>query len=213
MKLYLVYGSPNCCKVEAVVNHLGLKPEIIRKDFFEGDLQKDDFLEINPNGRVPALEDGDFKLWESEAINLYLANSTEGQTLFPQDMQTRAQILRWTFWSVIHYNRAIAGIAWETIIKPNFFQQDPDMHSVEINKGLLDKFTPVLNEHLDGRTFMVGNDWTLADYSIGHHEPFVDDLPYDFDKFPHIKAFYGRLRQNDNWMNTAVTPEQMGRAA
>ncbi len=59
MKLYYVVGSPNCRKVHAVINHLGVKVEFEYRDFFSGELSAPEYLGINPNGMVPALRDGE----------------------------------------------------------------------------------------------------------------------------------------------------------
>src|SRR5262245_34183347 len=67
MKLYVIVGSPNSRKVEAVVNHLGLDVERVYLDFFTGDLRQPSYLALNANGMVPTLVDGAFALSESTA--------------------------------------------------------------------------------------------------------------------------------------------------
>ena len=73
MKLYDYAPSGNGYKVRLLLAHLGIKYERIEVDSNAGDTQTPEFLKINPNGKVPAMVDGDFKLFESMAINLYLA--------------------------------------------------------------------------------------------------------------------------------------------
>src|SRR5688572_23984154 len=89
MKLYTVVGSPNCRKVEAVINHLSLTLEREYLDFFTGDLRQPAYLALNPNGMVPTLIDGDMKLSESTAIMQYLADKATAaggsDALFPRD--------------------------------------------------------------------------------------------------------------------------------
>src|ERR1700751_6128624 len=73
----------------------------------KGDQHLQEFLNMNPNHRVPVLEDGDFHLWESRAIMQYLADKTPGQTLYPTDPKGRADVNRWRFWSASHFAPAI----------------------------------------------------------------------------------------------------------
>ncbi len=92
MKLYYVIGSPNCRKVHAVLNHLGITAKFEYLDFFAGETKKPEYLALNPNGMVPTLCDGDFVLWESNAIMQYLATKAPANTLYPKDDAKRADI-------------------------------------------------------------------------------------------------------------------------
>jgi glutathione S-transferase len=82
MKLYILPASPNSRKVLAVVHHLGLQPENACLDLAGGDMAKPEFLALNPNGMVPVLVDGTFRLCESNAINQYLVEKAGGSSLF-----------------------------------------------------------------------------------------------------------------------------------
>ena len=116
MELYSVTGSNNCRKVEAVISHLALSVDIKYLGLTTGELYSDVFLSLNPNGKVPTLVDGDFVLWESNAIMQYLCEHSEDEQLFPSESKTRADITRWQFWEVTHFNKAFATIAFETIL-------------------------------------------------------------------------------------------------
>lgn len=170
MKLYYVVGSPNCRKVHAAINHLGTKVEFEYLDIIEGENRKPNYFGINPNGMVPTLRDGDFTLWESNAIMQYLADKVPGNTLFPKDEKTRADIVRWQCWELAHYNKAFGVLSWEAVAKPNFMGAEPDLGVVNWAKSELSRFAPVLESHLKDRTHMVGEGITLADYSMMHVE-------------------------------------------
>ena len=215
MQLYIVPGAPNARKVQAVVNHLGITPEIIRKDFFKQEMQQDDYKALNPNAKTPLLVDGDLVLWESEAINQYLCDITPNNSLLPTDAKQRANITRWQSWSISHYNRWLATLCWECLVKEKFTGNAADQKVIDYAMGYMPQYLSVLNNHLEGREFMAGNSWSLADYSVALQEPFIGDanLPFSLDDYPNVAAFYARMASNPHWQATAMAPEQMGRAA
>ena len=83
MKLYNANLSPNAMRVRAVANELGIALEVIDVDLRSGGNRTKEFLALNPNGKVPVLVDGDFVLWESRAINAYLATTKPEHGLYP----------------------------------------------------------------------------------------------------------------------------------
>jgi glutathione S-transferase len=112
MKLHYVVGSPNCRKVHAVLNHLGLSLELEYHDFFSGELQSPEYLALNPNGMVPVLQDGDFTLTESNTIMQYLAEGAGDTPLYARDRRLRADVQRWQCWELARFapvlDRALA---------------------------------------------------------------------------------------------------------
>ena len=212
MKLYYVVGSPNCRKVHAAINHLGITVDFEYLDILEGEHRRPDYLGINPNGMVPVLRDGDFTLWESNAIMQYLADKVPSNTLFPKDEKTRADIVRWQCWELAHYNKAFGVLSWETVAKPNFMGAEPDLAVANWAKDGLSRFAPVLESHLKGRTYLVGESITLADYSVTHVEMFKEAIPFDWSPYPNINKYYERMRTVPHWAKTApASPEAMGR--
>lgn len=188
MKLYVTQISPNCRQAEAVVHHLDLDVDIICKDIQSGELQSQDFLALNPNGRVPTLVDDDFTLWESRAIMQYLADNYGENSLFPTGAARRSDIMRWIFWEALHFNKALSAICWETVAKPAFNMGAADQQLVE--QGLQDfhQLAPVLNEQLEGKTFITGETVTLADFAVGSHSSLVtapgSQVP--LDQYPYV---------------------------
>jgi glutathione S-transferase len=92
MKLYY-FETPNPRKPCAVAKYLNSPVEFVRVDLAKGEHQSTEYLAINPNGKVPALSDGDFNLWESHAIMAYLATKADSE-LWPQDNARQIDILR-----------------------------------------------------------------------------------------------------------------------
>jgi glutathione S-transferase len=213
MKLHNVPGSPNGRKVLAVIHHLDLPVEVEHHNLFNGDLRKADYLAVNPNAKVPALTDGDFRLWESSAIMQYLADKAGDESLLPRDARGRADMTRWQFWETTHFNRAFGTLAFETIAKPRSGAGEPDARAVEDACRELARYAPVLDAHLDGRRYLVGDRLTLADYSVASLEPYQKLVPFDFSPFRHIDAYFERMRQDASWRATAYTPRPQSAAA
>ena len=113
MKLYALTKSLNSRKVLALIHHLDLPVEIDAMTVEQ--VQSDAYGEINPNRLAPTLVDGDFVLWESNAIGLYLA---EGSAMVPADRRERLDMLRWLLWEGVHYNKALGTIFFESVVRP-----------------------------------------------------------------------------------------------
>ncbi len=212
MKLYYVVGSPNCRKVHAVVNHTGLKVEFAYMDFFTGELLAPTYRADNPNGMVPALVDGDLRLWESNAIMAYLADTAGADGLYPREPQRRADVQRWLFWEVAHFNKAFGILSFETVAKPNFLNMPPNEPLVAVAKADLARFAPVLDAHMAGRTFVSGDGLTIADYAMIHLEFFKEAVPFDWSAYPNLNAYFDRMRRDRAWAMTAPpSPDAIGR--
>ena len=212
MKLYYVVGSPNCRKVHAVVNHLGLEVDFEYLDFFTGELRADAFRAVNPNAMVPALVDGGFRLWESNAIIQYLADKAGADSLFPREAKARAEVQRWLAWELAHYNKAYGILSFEAVAKPNFMNMAPNAALVEWAKGELKTFATVLDAHMAGREHVAGDNLTIADYAVIHLEFFKEAVPFDWSPFPHLNAYYDRMRKVEHWAKTApARPDLVGR--
>ena len=106
MKLYYAETS-NPRKVCALARHLNAPVKFVNVDIANGGTHAPDFLKLNPNGKVPVLEDGDTYLWESNAIMHRLCDVT-GSDLWPRD-DRETDVLRWLFWDAIHFSRGCAG--------------------------------------------------------------------------------------------------------
>ncbi len=212
MKLHTFVGSANSRKVEAVINHLGLKVEVQYHDALAGDLKAPGYLALNPNGMVPMLEDGQFVLWESNAIMQYLADQAGADALYPREPQLRADIHRWQFWELAHFNKAFGTLAFEAVAKPKLGLGETNQALVEVAQADLRRFTPVLERHLKDRRHLVGDRITIADYSMIATEFYKAAIPFDWSPFASVNAYFERMRTVEHWRRTAVAdPAQTGR--
>lgn len=201
MKLHIIYNSNNCRRVTATIKQLGLDVEIIERHV--GDAKTPEYLALNPQGKVPTLVDGDFTLWESRAIMQYVASKKPGNTLWPTDLQKQADIARWQFWEATHLAPATGPFTFERLFKKVFMKQEPDEVVLAAAEKAFHQAAPVLNAHLETRKFVTGDDLTLADFSIGGSFSFAEVAGMPWDKYTHIKAWWGRLNELPAWKNTA----------
>jgi glutathione S-transferase len=127
MKLYVFPLSPRAMKVIALAEHLQIEHETQLVDLTKGDQMKPEFTALNPNQRMPVLEDDGFVLWESNAILQYLASKKPaGAALWPSDPRRQAEVSRWMFWEACHWAPACGTLAFERVVKKLLGQGDAD---------------------------------------------------------------------------------------
>src|SRR5690349_8528122 len=113
MRLYHHPFSSNARRAVITALELNIPLELVLVDLLKREQRQPAFLARNPAGRVPVLEDGAVILPESHAIMLYLATKSPGQSLYPADVPSQAQVNRWMFWSAAHFQPAISVLTWE----------------------------------------------------------------------------------------------------
>ena len=125
IKLHVFPLSPRAFKVMWAANHLGISFEPVLVDFSKNAHRTPEFTGINPNMRMPVLEDGDYVLWESNAILQYLAAQRPESGLLPEETKSRMQIVKWQFWDSAHWDPACAIFAFENHVKKLFGRGEP----------------------------------------------------------------------------------------
>ncbi len=213
MILHTVAGSPNGRKILATLSHLGLEVEIRHWNLFKGELRTPEYLAINTNAKAPTLVDGDFRLWESTAIMQYLAEKSGETPLFPRNPRVRADITRWQCWEGLYFNAAVLCLAFEFVAKPRNNGGPTDHAAVAEANAKLARFTPVLDGHLAGRKYLVGDHLTLADYSLAVFEPYMDLVHFDFSPYPNIMGYANRMRGEKHWARSGQRPAAQSVAA
>ncbi|HEX8614345.1 MAG TPA: glutathione S-transferase family protein [Telluria sp.] len=201
MRLYHNYLSSNGRRVLMVAEQLGLPLDLVHVDLMsEGDRAR--LHEINPNGKLPVLEDGDFLLWESCAIMQYLCDVTPGQQLYPQDARVRADVNRWLFWGSQHFAETVSILAFENIWKGMIGLGGADPATVARAEGELRQLGAVLDGHLAQRDWLVGDALSLADIGVVTPIMYLEKARLPLGDFVHLMRWFDRLRQLDLWKNT-----------
>lgn len=201
MKLYYFPPSPNSRKAHAVAIQLDLPLDLRLVDLQKGEQRTPEFLQLNPTRRTPVLQDGEFVLWESTAIMQYLASQVSN-SLWPENTQSRADIMRWQSWQMAHWQSACQPLQFERVVKQILRLGDPDPQIVEQATQRFHQEATVLNQHLAGRTYLVNETLTLADFSVASDLTYAGPGQFPLESYPHIQAWYARIEQFPAWQQT-----------
>jgi glutathione S-transferase len=159
-------------------------------------------VKLNPNNKLPVLHDGEFSLTESCAIMQYLADRTHGQTLYPDNIQIRADINRWMFWAVQHFAPPISVFCFEHIWKGLIGKGGPDAAELERAGLQVAQFAAVLEQHLAGREWVVGDQLSLADLALAPSLTYIEQAKLPLTQYPELMAWLGRVSELDVWKRT-----------
>jgi glutathione S-transferase len=208
MKLYLHPLSPNCVKVlvTAALSDIALETEVV--DFAAQQHRTPAYLARNPNGLFPLLVDGDFALWESNAIAQYLASRKPSNALWPHDDRARADIARWQFWELAHWFPAVRPFQWENLFKPMKGQGEPDPAVLDKATAALHPLAAMLDDHLATRTWLAGPDMTLADLSVASTLVYRRPARMPLEPYAHLNRWMERIEALPAWR--AAQPPALG---
>jgi glutathione S-transferase len=203
MKLYGFSASPNTWKVRALAAHLGIPLDYEFVDLTKGASHTPAYLAINPTGRTPALVDGDLKLWESEAIMQYLAGQ-KPTSLWPNDPRTRADIMRWQSWALAHWGtESCEPLVFNRLVKKVLNLGPPDEAAVAKALECFNRDAAVLESHLGKQPYLVGNDVTLADFSVAAMILHAQAADMPLAPYAKVREWFGRVWALPCWNQTA----------
>ncbi|MDB5775828.1 MAG: glutathione S-transferase family protein [Herbaspirillum sp.] len=197
MKLYYC-ETLNPRKACAVARYLNSPVEFIRVNLAKGEHKTPEFLAINPNGKVPVLQDGDMTLWEANAIMCHLSNAADAH-LWPQDAPRQVEIMRWLSWDAHHFTRHAGTLYFENIIKPMIGMGEPVAAAVDSATAFFRTNAAILDAHLGKRKFLVGDALTIADFATAVTLPYADAAKIPLDEFPAIRRWHARLQELPAW--------------
>ena len=194
MTLYDYMPSGNGYKVRLVLAQLGLPYTLVERDILKGETRTPEFLEKNPNGRIPALQlDDGSHLFESNAIVWYLA---EGSTLAPADRRARAETLQWMFFEQYSHEPFIATVRfWKHMLPKLSPLQEMELPG-RMEKGYA--ALAVMERHLTRHPFFVDGRYGLADIALYAYTHVADEGGFDLARYPHIKDWMARVAAQPN---------------
>ena len=188
MKLYGDALSGNCYKIQLLLSLLQRDYTWCEIDILKGDTQTLEFLNMNPNGKIPLLEldDGRF-LSESNAILGYLA---EGSVFVPQDPYLKAKVYEWMFFEQYSHEPciAVARFIQKYLAMPKAREQEYQALQAKGHKALA-----IMERQLSQSEYLVGNVFSLADIALYAYTHVADEGGFDLAQYPNIQAWCKRI--------------------
>ena len=189
-----LYGTPptRALRVIWLLNELGLEYEMLPVDVLQGENKQQDFLTLNPAGKVPVLVDGSLVVTESAAIQLYLADKNPQAGFIPEAVEDRAQMYRWIFFLVTEIEQPLWRIARHTFLYPEEKRLPQD---IDLARQECVEMVAVLERHMEKREFMVGDRLSVADFNAAYtldwanEEKMLDGTPRLRE---YLKSMYAR---------------------
>jgi glutathione S-transferase len=183
--------SGNCYKIRLTAAHVGIELERRSYDIMKGETRTPEFLrDINANGRIPVLQDGDRFLTESNAICFYLAN---GSKLIPDGHYDQADMLRWMFWEQYNHEPNVATLRfWLRFVGLDALadaQRIQVTNKREAGLAALD----LMDKHLEGRKWFVADQFSLADICLFAYTHVADEANFDLEAYPEIIRWMERI--------------------
>lgn len=188
MKIYGDLQSGNCLKVKYTADHLGLNYTWVPVDITKGESRTANYLRLNPQGQVPALElDDGRSLGQSNAIIRYLARDS---ALLPADAFAQAKVDELLFWEQYSHEPYIAVCRYHMFYlgKPKDARE-----GWRVERG--EKALDYIDRQLDGRKWLVGDALTIADISLLAYTRLAREGGFDLGVRPNVRAWIGRCEE------------------
>ena len=198
MDYYFGRCSGNSSRVAFCLEEIGAPYTPHLLDIKAGENQQPDYQSVNPMGKIPSLVDGAVSLWESNAINWYLAEKFPKARLVPEGIEGRAEVHRWLFFQAAHVTPACIPVFRATNpIVIAFWGQGP-ADAAERGRKELARYLPVIEQRLQGREWLA-DQFSLADIAFVPHLWCVKGGGFDFSPYPKLSAWLDKLIARPAW--------------
>ena len=195
--------SANVVKVLWLCGEIGLPFERIDVGGAFGGLQEPEFLELNPNGAIPVVEDDHTVIWESHAILRYLAARYGQETLYPAESAARSHVDRWLDWHIGTMSPAITPVFIALYRTP-----EAERNADEFNRALAKLTTTFvwLDRQLAERPYIAGDTFTIADVAFGNSVWRWFSFPFSRPALPHLEAWQARVALRPGYKTHIAQP-------
>jgi len=204
MELLLDPRTVNSRKVLAGLKLINADYSVKKFDYFQAEQKSPEFVAINPNAAFPALRDGDFILWESNAILQYAADKVGNASAYPSDLKTRADINRWLLWESSSWFGSCYVYLVENCVKP-LLGDTTDTNILTNEAENFHKLAAILDSRLSNSKYLCGDEATIADVAVAApmHLHSWAKLPLS-DHSNLVRWMTENIEKSSWWMDTHV---------
>lgn len=201
LTLYDYLDSGNGFKIRLLLSQLTRQYRWIERDIMTGETRTPDFLARNPNGRIPVIETDDgVCLAESNAILFYLADGTR---YLPENPLLRAQVLQWMFFEQYSHEPYVATPRFIIKHLPASSSRHAELPG-RLAQGR--KALGIMDQHLDGRQFMVAERYSIADIALYAYTHVAEEATLDLGEYPHVSAWLKRVAEQPYYIPITFRP-------
>jgi len=197
-----IYGSPKSSSGRCfwALEEVGAKYERVPLNFQTKEHKSEKYLKLNPNGKVPTLVDGDFKIFESVAINNYLAEK-HMPALLGSNLQERALVQQWTAWALSELQPPMVRMLIQVFFVP---ADKRDASVMEKGKEEAVPLFKILDQHLANHKYMVGDEFTLADINVASVVHIYAMIQLDISECKNILRWLDLLKERPAFKRVAA---------
>jgi glutathione S-transferase len=186
MKLYDAELSGNCHRVRLLLALLGQPYEKVTVNMRAGENRTPQYLALNPRGQVPVLTDGDFTVWDSQAILVYLAGAYGSEQWLPTEAKGMAEVMQWM---AVSENEVLYGLARARVMQK--FGVPGDVEACrEMGRKILD----VMNAHLATRDWLACARLTIADVACFPYVALAPEGGVALTAYPNVGRWIDRIK-------------------
>jgi glutathione S-transferase len=188
-----IYGSPrtSASRCHLMLEEIGIPYKTVPLDMMLTREHKSEaFLMLNPNGKVPVLIDDNFVIWESLAINSYLADKYKPE-LLGKSPEERGSVQQWSIWATSDLQSPMIEVLIQLLFTP---ENKRDLGAIAKAQDKISILLKILDQTLENKNYLIGNKFTLADLNVASVAGITETLKMSLDQYPHVNTWLENLK-------------------
>lgn len=194
-----IYGSPRTSagRCFSMLEEIGATYEAASVDMAKREHKSPEYLKLNPNGKVPCLVDGDFVIWESMAINSYLAEKYKPE-LLGTGVEEKSLVTQWSVWGMMELQPPLVDLLIQTVFMP---EERRDQALIEKRRAQIPAKLEILDQALKGKEYLLGGHYTLADLNLVSIVRMATSTQVDLSPYKNIVSWFERINSRPSFQH------------